>query len=123
MEKRILFILHPSSLIPHPFLIPVSCLQRLRHLALTVLRFQILTFIIQFLAFGKANLNLDQAVLEIEPERYDREAPLANPAVKTVDLPAVEQQLAVAVRLVILAVAEFILGYVQVMQEGLAVTY
>src|SRR5689334_9999131 len=57
-------------------------------------------FVADFLAAGQGELDLDAAVLEVEPGRDERQAALGDLRRQLVDLAAVEQQLAVAVRVV-----------------------
>jgi hypothetical protein len=104
-------------------LAPVSRLQHLRYLALGVFLLHIFALIVHLLAFSKAYLDLDQSVLEIESERNGRVTLFTNPAINPVNFLAVEQQLAITVRLMILAIAEFIVRNSEVMQIGLPVTH
>src|SRR5581483_2198300 len=48
----------------------------------------------ELLALGQRDLDLRAAVLEINPQRHDRVAALAHSPAQTIDLAAMEQQLA-----------------------------
>src|SRR4029077_16952903 len=56
------------------------------------------------LAARQGDLDLDASVLEIEPQRHERQALLGHARGELVDLPAVSEQLAVARGLVIRAI-------------------
>src|SRR5262245_4086371 len=76
-----------------------------------------------FLAAGERELDLRAAVLEVHPRRHERQPALAHLADERRDLPAMEEQLAVAVRIVVHDVRLPVLGDVRADQPDLAVAY
>src|SRR3954447_9274162 len=75
--------------------------QRALHLALGLLLGQRLPLVVAALAAGQRNLDLGPAVLEVERDRHQGDAALLGLADETQDLGAVQQQLALAARLVV----------------------
>lgn len=75
----------------------------------------------QLLALGHPYLHLDLAVFEVEPERHSGAAILPDAIMQPGNLALVQQQLAVALRVMVLAVTEVVGGDMQVVQPGLAV--
>src|SRR5207342_3331404 len=73
------------------------------------------------LALGEAQLDLHAAVCEVEGERHERHPPLRDLLPELGDLAPVEQELAVAQRLVVLDVSLPVGGDVRADQENLAV--
>ena len=80
-----------------------------------------LTFVVQFLTLCESDLALDQISLEIEPGRNQRQPLLPDLREEARDLVFVEQQPALAVRIVILAVAVRVGADVDIDQPGFAV--
>jgi len=102
-------------------LIPAARLHYLRKFALGILLLQVFPLVIHLLAFSEPDLNLDQAVLEVQAQRNRRVALLPDASIQLVDLLAMQQQLAVTVWLMVLAVAEVIGRDRKIMQKGLAI--
>src|SRR5262245_3045752 len=85
-------------------------LERALHLAARVALREIAALVDPLLAPGDRELDLDLAVLEVEPRRDEREPLLAHHAVQRVDLAAVEEQLPVALGPVVELVPLRVLG-------------
>src|SRR5207244_12271329 len=77
----------------------------------------------QLLAARERELDLDAAVPEIEPRRYDGEALLRDRRGEALDLPPVEEELARPVGVVVGAVPLRVLGHVEVDEPRLTVTH
>src|SRR5205814_7685601 len=75
--------------------------RRLVHLATLVAFAERGALVVQLLAAPQAELDLGAAVLKVEPERNERQPALSDLAGQPANLLAVQQQLAVAVRLVV----------------------
>src|SRR5262249_19705475 len=78
-------------------------------------------FVVGLLTAGQRQFDLDLAVGEVHRQRHQREVAVADLADQVVDLPAVQQQLAVAPRRVVGPGAVVVLGDVDVAQPDLAV--
>src|SRR5437588_9826014 len=78
-----------------------ATLQRPFHLPLGVAVSHIAPFVPLLLAAGDRELDLDAAVLEVEPRRDDRQALLTHLAVERVDLAAMQEELPRTHRLVV----------------------
>jgi len=82
---------------------------------------QTFPFVIRVLALGQADLNLGTVVLEIEARGHDGIAALFHLGPQTLDLLAVQQQLAIAHRVVIEIAGLVVAGDVSPYQPGFAV--
>src|SRR5438128_10063605 len=102
-------------------LLATARLQGPLDLALRVACGQIAPFVDALLAAGQRELDLRAAVLPVHARRHDGQPALPHLAVEAVDLPAMEEQPAVAARLVVLAVAAFILLDLGTDEPGVAV--
>jgi hypothetical protein len=60
-------------------------------LTLQILLFKIFPLVMQLLAFGHADLNLDLAFLKVQPQRHSGTAVLPDSGVQFFDLPAMQQ--------------------------------
>src|SRR3954469_12629793 len=69
--------------------------------------------VVDFFALGERDLDLRPSVLPVEPRRDEREALLADLADQRRDLALVEEQLAVAIRFVVVDVPLRVLGDVR----------
>src|SRR5260370_21059429 len=90
------------------------------HLAFRVSRGNRLALVVEPLAFGQANFELDAVSLPVQLQRHECQAFLLDRDAQADDLGAVEQQLALALRLVIAAVPALIGTDVHVDQECLS---
>src|SRR6266705_246227 len=87
----------------HPGCDPYSAagLQRALHLPVGLALGDVAPFVTLLLPAGERELDLHPAVPEIEPRRHERQPALAHLSIERLELLAVEQQLPVAVRVVV----------------------
>src|SRR4051794_2678179 len=94
---------------------------RALHLAFGLALADRLALVVDVLAAGEGDLDLGVWALEVHARRHDGETAFADPAGEAIDLLAVQQQLARAIRLVVLARGGLVVRDVQVVQPQLAV--
>ena len=98
-------------------------LKRGLDLALRVLALLVLALVVLLLALADAELDLDAPVLEVHLERQESVALGGGRGVELLDLAPMQEQLAIALGLVVPAVGPGILGHLHVDQPGLAVAH
>src|SRR5207302_3043681 len=81
-----------------------------------------LALVVEALALGQADLQLDAVPFPVEPQRYEGQAFLFDRDAQADDLGAVQQQLALPLRLVIRAMPSFIRTDMDVDEERLSPT-
>src|SRR5215218_4982478 len=84
-------------------LAPLAVADRAVHLALALAFLDRLALVADVLALGHRDLDLGAPIGEVQPRRNDRQATLVGADQELVDLGALDQQLARALRLVIVA--------------------
>src|SRR5690606_20919924 len=95
-------------------------LQRALDLAFGVARGRVAPLVVQLLAAPDGDVELRPAVLEVEPERHDREALAAHGALELRDLLALEEELARTPRLVVVVAGVLVGRDVHALDEHLA---
>src|SRR5437870_2994797 len=99
-----------------------AALEGALHVALRLARRHIAPFVTQLLAAREGELHLRAPVTEVELRRDEREAPLAYLPGQRIDLLSAQEQLAVAVRIVVRAVSLVVHGDMGTNEPRLAAT-
>ena len=101
----------------------VPFLQSHRHVAVHILLLHVFALVVKLFPLGQPHFDLDQAILEIEPERHYGIPLLADLAEELADLLFVEEEFSHPIRIVVFTVAEIVGGNVEIVQKSLAVFY